>query len=124
MTSTDLVVRQHRPLGSRCVDGRGPDQTGQNLPVDDGLVEQRAEVRDVRLARNLKRNGMSQQKTVTAVDLAEDELIRAALSNNTRQCLFDQISSAEQVKAAILFKADVTHNRELLGEESCISENW
>ena len=117
-------MRQHRPLGSRCVDGRGPDQTGQNLPVDDGLVEQRAEVRDVRLARNLKRNGMSQQKTVTAVDLAEDELIRAALSNNTRQCLFDQITSAEQVKAAILFKADVTHNRELLGEESCISENW
>ena len=119
MTSTDLVVRQHRPLGSRCVDGRGPDQTGQNLPVDDGLVEQRAEVRDVRLARNLKRNGMSQQKTVTAVDLAEDELIRAALSNNTRQCLFDQISSAEQVKAAILFKANVTHNHELLGKESC-----
>ena len=109
MTSTDLVVRQHRPLGSRCVDGRGPDQTGQNLPVDDGLVEQRAEVRDVRLTRNLKRNGMSQQKKLQLyIVIAEDELIRAALTNKAMQCYFDQISSAEQAKAAILFRADVT----------------
>ena len=40
-----LVVGEHGPLGPGRVDGRGPDQPGQNSAIDDHLVEQRTEIR-------------------------------------------------------------------------------
>ncbi len=52
--SHHLVMWKHGAFGSRRVDCRGPDQSGQHLAVHDGLIEQRPEVRNVRLSRNLE----------------------------------------------------------------------
>ena len=54
--TTNLIVGQHGPLGSGRVDRRCANETRQDFSIDDRLVEQRPEVRHVRLSRYLRKH--------------------------------------------------------------------
>ena len=57
-----LIELEHGALGTRRIDGRGADQSGQNASVDNHLVEEGAKVGNFRLAGDLekgKRKGQS-----------------------------------------------------------------